>query len=53
MLVKAEVTVRASVILYKSVVQAVLLYRSDRWVIVDVLKKVLEGLHHHISCRTV
>ena len=52
-LVKAGVTVRARVVLYKSVVQAVLMYRSDRWFIVDVLKKVLEGLHHHISCRTM
>ena len=49
--VKAGVTVRARVVLYKSVVQAVLVYRSDRWFIVDVLKKVLEGLHHHISWR--
>ena len=30
-------------------VQAVLIYGSEIWVITDAMMKVLEGFHHHID----
>ena len=48
-LVKAGVTVWIRVMLYKAMVQAVLLYRSKSWVIAGVMMKLLEGGHHRIS----
>ena len=36
---------------YKVVVQAVLMYRSEIWVIMDTMMKVLEGFQHLITQR--
>ena len=36
---------------YKAVVQAVLLYGCESWVITDSMRKVLEGFHHRIARR--
>ena len=35
--------------MYKAVVQAVLLYGSEIWVVTDVMMTVLEGFHHMIA----
>ena len=43
---KAWATVRSRMMFDMAVVQAVLLYGSDRWVITDSMIKVLEGLNH-------
>ena len=51
MLVKAGVTVCSMMIFYKEVVQAVHLYWSEIWVIMDYMMKVMEGFHHHIAWR--
>ena len=50
-LVKSGATIRAMAMLYKAVVQAVLLYRSEIWVVKYVMIKVMKRLHHHISWR--
>ena len=39
-------TVRMLGMMYKAVVQLVLVYRSKIWVVKDSMLKVLEGLHH-------
>ena len=38
-----------SVMIYNAVVQAVLLYRSKIWVVMDSMVTVLEGFHHRIA----
>ena len=38
-------------IIYKPVVQLVLLYGSEIWVVTDVMMTVLEGFHHRIARR--
>ena len=48
-LVKAWATVRARVVFYKAIVQAVLIYGSEIWVVTDSMMKVLEGFHNFIS----
>ena len=48
-LVKTEAMVRAREMFYKAVVQAVLLYRRNIWVVRYVLMKFLEGSHYRIS----
>ena len=50
-LVKVEDTVLSRAMLYKVVVQTVLFYGSDSWVITDSMMKVLEGFQHLISRR--
>ena len=50
-LVKSVETVRARVMFYKAVLQAVLLYGSDRWVITYSIIKVMERFYHHIYWR--
>ena len=37
--------------LYKAVVQSVLLYGCESWTITDSMRKVLEGFHHRIARR--
>ena len=37
--------------MYKAVVQAVLLYRRDIWVVTDAITTFLEGFHRRISRR--
>ena len=36
---------------YKVVVQMVLLYGSDSWVVTEAMLKVLEGFHHRVAHR--
>ena len=42
-------TVRSYGVMYKAVGQLVLLYNSDSWVVMGVMLKVLEGLHHQVT----
>ena len=46
---KMVVTVQARLIIYKVVVQTVLLYRSNIWVLIDLILKVLEGFHNRVA----
>ena len=48
---KAGVTVQSRAMLYKLVLQTVLLYCNDNWVVVGAIMKMLEGFHHLISRR--
>ena len=41
--------VRAQGILYKAVVQLVLLYGSNSWVVTRAMLKVIEGFHHRVA----
>ena len=43
---KTEAIVRAWIMLYKSVLQSVLIYVSESWVVMGAMIKVLEGFHH-------
>ena len=43
------VTLQAQVTLYKAVIQTVLLYESDIWVVMGEMLKVLEGFDHQVS----
>ena len=45
--------VQSSGILYKAVVQTVLLYGSESWGATEAMLKVLEGFHHRESRRIV
>ena len=45
-LMKAVATVRVWEMMYNVVVQTVLLYGRNSWVVTDVMLKVLEGFHH-------
>ena len=42
---------QARLMMYKSVIQTMLIYRSDSWVIMDAMLKVLEGFHHQVDCH--
>ena len=44
-------TVREQVVLYKVVVQMVLLYGNDRWVVTGAMLKVLEVFHYRVARR--
>ena len=48
---KTWVPIKSWAVVYKAVVQAVLLYRSEIWVIIDMMMTVMEGFHHRISRR--
>ena len=48
-MMKAGAAVRSREIFYKALVQTVLFYDSDIWVITDFMMKVLEGFNHHIA----
>ena len=37
--------------IYKAVIQTVLLYISESWVVTDEMLKVLEGLYHQVDQR--
>ena len=45
--------VQAQAMMHKAVVQTVLLYWSDSWVVRDVMLKVLEELHHQLARKIV
>ena len=44
-------TVRSREMMYKAVVQTVLIYGSDSWVVTDVILKVVDGFHHQVAWR--
>ena len=44
-------TVNPSAMMYKTMVQTVLLYEINSWVIPYSIMNVLEGFHHHIANR--
>ena len=44
-------TVKARVMVFKAVVQMVLIYRGESWIVTDVMLKVIEGLHDILSWR--
>ena len=48
---KTGATVRVRGMLYKAVVQLVLLYGSGRWVLTGAMLKVIEGSHHRGARR--
>ena len=41
----------ARVMMYKSVVQTLLLYGSESWVVTGAMLKVMEGFHHRLAQR--
>ena len=51
MLKKTVATVRARELMYKAVAQSVLLYGSEIWVVMGMLLRVLEGIHHQAARR--
>ena len=42
---------QAQAMIYNVLIQTVLLYRSESWVVMDVMMRVLEGFHHQVSQR--
>ena len=52
MATKKGAPVRAQGILYNTVVQAVLLYGSDTWVVTGSMNNVIEILHHWVAIRS-
>ena len=48
---KTGLPIKAQKMIYKELVQAVILYGSERWVVTDAMMTVLEGFHHRISGR--
>ena len=50
---KTGAPIKAHAMMYKELVQAVLLYRSESWVDTDAMMKVLDIFHHRISGRIV
>ena len=49
MLMNMGSTVGAWAMMYKAVVQTVLIYRGGSWVVMDAILKVLEGFHHRVA----
>ena len=49
MLVNTGVHIKAQAMMYKVVVQVVLLYERESWVVTDVMMVVLDGFHHRIN----
>ena len=40
---------QAQAMMYKALVQTVLIYESETWVVMDEMLKVLEGFHHQVA----
>ena len=49
MLTQTGATARERAMLYKAVVQTVLIYGSNSWVVMGEMLKVLEGFHHWVD----
>ena len=45
-MLKTGATVRARGIMYKAVVQSMLLHRSESWMVTGAILKVIEGFNH-------
>ena len=50
---KMGAPINARSMMYTAVVQAVLMYVSEIWLMVDAMMTVLEGFHHRIGKRIV
>ena len=50
-LVKMGEMVPSRAIMYKALVQTVLIYWSECWLVMDAILKVLEGLHYWVARR--
>ena len=50
-LTKMGATVRARSMMYKKVVQKLLLYRSDSWLAMEAMLNIIEGFHHRLARR--
>ena len=50
-LAMAGVTAQTWAMMYKEVVNTVLLYGSESWVVTDAMLKVMEGFHHILAQR--
>ena len=50
---KMGATVQARGTMYKVVIQSVLLYVSESWVVTGSMMKVLEGFHHRAARRII
>ena len=48
---KTGAPIKSRVMVYTAVVQSVLLYGSEIWVVIDLMITVLEGFHHSIKIR--
>ena len=48
---KTGAPIKAQAMMYKALVQAVLRYGSEIWLMVDLMMTVLEGLHHKVTRR--
>ena len=46
---RTGVAVRARAMLYKALVQMILLYGIKRWVVTGEMLKVLDGFHHRVA----
>ena len=46
---KTEAKVQSMGKIYNTLVQSVLLYRSESWVVTGEMLKVLEGFHHRLD----
>ena len=53
MIRKTGVTLNSQAMVYKAVVQVVILYGSEIWVVTDTIMVVLEGFRHSIPIRIV
>ena len=52
-LINAEEAVQAWAMIYKAVVQTVLIYGSEIWVVTEDILTVLEGFHHRVARQIV
>ena len=50
---KTGAPIKYHMMMYNMVVQAVLLYGSEIWVVTDVMMVVMEGFHYRISIPIV
>ena len=48
---KMRAVMETQATMYKAVVQIVLLYGSESWVVMDAMLKMLEGFHHRLARR--
>ena len=49
LVLKMGATLQSQVVVYKAVVQSVLLYDSESWVLTRAMLKVIEGFHHQVG----
>ena len=50
---KTGVPIKARAMMYKEVAQEVILYGSERWLVMYEMMTVLEGFHHNNTRRIV